>query len=62
MHPAIWQQQVWAENWGAVPLWGKGELGPHLTECGQLGAEAYMHAKFHLHPFNCFATIHQRYR
>ena len=19
---AIWPQQTWAENWGAVPLWG----------------------------------------
>ena len=25
-------------------------------------AEAYLHAKFHLDPFNCLATIHQRYR
>ena len=34
IHAAIWTQQIWAENWGAVPLWA-GELGPHLTQCGQ---------------------------
>jgi len=33
IHPAIWPQQTWAENWRAVPLWGD-ELGPHLTQCG----------------------------
>jgi len=32
IHPAIWPQQTWAKNWGAVPLLG-GELGPHLTQC-----------------------------
>jgi len=44
---------------GAVPLWG-GEVGPHLRQCG--GAEAYLHAKFHLDPSNRLATIHQRHR
>jgi len=38
----------------------EGQLGPHLAQCGQ--AEAYLHAKFHLDPFNRLATIHQRYR
>ena len=38
----------------------KGELGPHLIQCGQ--AEAYLHAKFHLDPSNRFSTIHQRHR
>jgi len=33
IHPAVWPQQTWAENWGAVPL-SEGELGPHLTQCG----------------------------
>ena len=32
----------------------EGELGPHLTQCGQ--AEAYLHAKFHLDPCNRLAT------
>jgi len=27
MHPTVWPQQKWAENWG-------GELGPHLAQCG----------------------------
>jgi len=31
--PAIWPQQIWAENWGLCPF-GR-ELGPHLAECGQ---------------------------
>ena len=26
MHPAIWPQERWAENWG--------ELCPHLAQCG----------------------------
>ena len=34
IHAAIWPQQIWAENWGVAPL-GKGELGPHLTQCGR---------------------------
>ena len=35
IHAAIWPQQILAENWGeAVPFWG-GELGLHLTQCGQ---------------------------
>jgi len=24
IHAAIWPQQIWAENWGTVPLWGRG--------------------------------------
>ena len=34
IHPAIWPQQIWAENWGLWPF-GEGKLGPHLTQCGQ---------------------------
>ena len=44
---------------GAVPLWG-GELGPHLTQCGQ--AEPYVRAKFHLDLSYRLATLHQRHR
>jgi len=33
INPAVWQQQIWAENWGCAPFWG--ELGPHLTQCGR---------------------------
>jgi len=32
IHPAIWQQQVWVENWGGCARFGEGELGPHLTQ------------------------------
>jgi len=32
MHLAVWQQYIWAENWGLRPLFGE-ELGPHLTLC-----------------------------
>ena len=47
---------------GCAPL-GEGELGPHLTQCGQgRGLPAVLHAKFHLDPSNRLATIHQRYR
>jgi len=40
IHPAIWPQQMWAENWGSPPPFGGGELGPqtpHLTQCGYGG-------------------------
>jgi len=43
----------------ALPLWGGG-AGAHLIQRGQ--AEAYLHAKFHLDPSNCLATVHQRHR
>jgi len=33
IHPAVWQQQTWAENWMVVPPFWGGELGPHLTQC-----------------------------
>jgi len=35
IHPAIWSQQIWAENWGLRTLLGDGELGSHITQCGQ---------------------------
>jgi len=32
MHPAVWPQKTWAENWRRLlPLFGEGVLGPHLT-------------------------------
>ena len=33
IHPAVRPQQTWAKNWGLCPF-GKGELGPHVTQCG----------------------------
>jgi len=38
----------------------RGELGPHLTQCGR--DEAYLHAKFHLDASNRLATVHERHR
>jgi len=33
IHPAVWAQQTWAENWvEALPPFGEGELGLHLTQ------------------------------
>jgi len=32
IYPAIWPQQIWAENWGPF---GGGGAGPHVTQCGQ---------------------------
>jgi len=31
INPAVWPQQTWAENWGAVPLLGK-EMGSHVRQ------------------------------
>ena len=44
---------------GLCPF-AKEKLGPHLTQYGQ--GRGYLHAKFHLDPFNRLATIHQRHR
>jgi len=27
IYAAIWPQRIWAENWGAVPLFGEGRVG-----------------------------------
>jgi len=45
---------------GLFPFFAKGELGPHLKQCGR--AKAYLHAKFILESSNRLVTIHQRYR
>ena len=34
IHPAIWPQQIWTENWDLCPF-GGGQLSPHLTQRGQ---------------------------
>ena len=33
IHPAVWPQQTWAENWGAMPPFWEGELVLHLAQC-----------------------------
>jgi len=56
IHPAIWPQQIWAENWGLCPFGGKGDgsLSNAVWSGGQ--ADAYLHAKFHLDPSSRLAT------
>ena len=56
MHPAIWPEQTWAENWGAVSLWGRGAGPPANTMW-----PGPRHT-FHLDPSKRLATIHQRHR
>jgi len=56
IHPAIWPQQTWAKNWGAVPLWGRGSCISIWHNMAR--ADAYLRAKFHLDPCNRLATIH----
>jgi len=31
IHPAVWPQQTWAENWGLCPFEGRGAGYPHNT-------------------------------
>jgi len=53
IHPAVWPQKSWVENWGAPPpFWGK--LGPHLTQ-SRLG-RGYVHTNWHLNPSSHLAT------
>jgi len=59
IHPAIWPQQIWAENWGLCPVEG-GEGGFSSNSVAR--GEAYLHAKFQLDPSNRSATVHERYR
>jgi len=44
---------------GLCAFW-EGELGPHLTQCGQ--GRDLPHVKFHLDPSNRLATMHQCHR
>jgi len=63
IHPAIWLQQIWAENWGLCSF-GEGELGPPLTQCGQgrgLPACTCVPSFILIHSTR-LATVHQRYR
>ena len=58
IHPAVWPQQTWAENWGLCPLFGEGELGPHLAQCGLgRGLPPYQVASWSMQPFG-----HNRHR
>jgi len=59
IHAAIWPQQIWAENWGLCPLkWG--EMGPHLTQCGQgRGLPACQVSSWSVQPFGHSARMSQ---
>ena len=49
IHPAVWPQLKWAENWGRLrPLFGEGSWVPILHNV--VWAEAYLHTKWHLDP------------
>ena len=52
IHPAVWPQQISAENWGLCPFGG--ELGPHLTQCGV--DRVLPPTKWHLVPSSRLAT------
>ena len=48
IHPAVWPQQIWAENlWGLRPFFGKGELG-----------RGYLSTKWHLDPSGRLPTTY----
>jgi len=58
IHPAALPQDM-GRKLGSVSLWGRGDLGPHLTQCGR--GRGLPPAKFHLDPSNRLATIYQHY-
>jgi len=58
IHPAIWPQQILAENWRLCPF-GEGKLGPHVTQYVQGRG---LPAKFHVDRSNHLATVHQRHK
>jgi len=49
---AIWPQQIWAKNWKGLCPFGEGELGLHLTQCGQgRGLPAWQVSSWSILPF-----------
>jgi len=56
-HPAIWPQQIWAENWGLCAFGGGGAGSPSNNVAGpRLTCIIRLHAKFYLDPPNRLAT------
>jgi len=55
MHPAVWPQQKWAENWGYAPILGRGSWDPIYHNVAW--TEAHFHTKCHLDPSRRLATI-----
>ena len=61
IHPAIWPQRTWSENWGLCPLFLGGTGSPSNTTW--VGPRpTTRHVKLHLDPSSCLATMHQRRR
>ena len=47
IHPDVWPQRTWTENWGLCPLFG-GAGSPSNRKVAW--AKAYLHIKCHLNP------------
>ena len=60
IHPAIWQQQIWAENWRLCPFEGGGARFPSNTILPWPRPTCM--PSFILIHTTVLATIHQRYR
>ena len=58
IHPAIWPQQIWSENWGRLCPFVEGELATlcQLSSQRGQGRGLYLRAKFHLDPSNKLET------
>jgi len=52
IHPAVWLQQTWAENWGLYPLFGGSWVS---MQHNVAWTKAYLHTKWHLDPLSCLA-------
>ena len=57
IHPTVWPQQTWAENWGLCPF-GGGGLETHLRQYGH----GRVLPPCQVDPSNRLATIHQCHR
>ena len=61
IHPAVWPQYIWTDNWGCCAPFRRGAGSPSKTY-DVAWAETYLHTKWHLDPFNLLTTTHQRHR
>jgi len=53
VYPAVWSQQTWAENWGAVLPFGGSWVPIYYSVAW---AKAHLHTKWHLDPSSRLAT------
>jgi len=52
IHPAVWPEQTWAENWGLCPF-GGGRMCPQVTQCGpDRGLPPYQVVSKSVQPFD----------